>query len=139
VPSSIIRLVLLGITIGAALPSVSFTKDPEGRVCVAPAPQPGVKSFDYDDERLPDLTYTVQIDDLHPVTASRAEGIWISGLALDQSHLAILRANGNQMASFRFSFTSWADVPVSDLCLYLYQPHNTWQLWPASRPACRCE
>jgi hypothetical protein len=109
------------------------------RLCLGAAPTPtaGPKSLANATGGLPDVQYTVQVDDSQPVELSRSKGQWVPNLATDKSHLVVIRTGAKRVASFHFRFPSAAGA---ELCLFLAPLYETWQVWPDNRcPWCTCD
>ena len=111
--------------------------DPVGRLCpaAAPTPTPGPKSLSNATGGLPDVQYSVQVDDGQPLELSRSKGRWVPNLATDSPHLVVIRAGTKRVASFHFRFAA-----APELCLFLAPLYETWQVWPDDRcPWCKCD
>ena len=116
----------------------SPTSRTSGRVCLAavPAPTAGRRSLSNPSGGNPDVTYSVQINFRKPVELSRTIGQWSDGLALGKQHSVMIRADGQRIESFYFTFN---EPHESDLCLWFKSLYQTWQLWPMSRTGNWCE
>ena len=135
-PTPALVVVLIGGSL--ALPATWAEPEATGRVCLAAAPTPtsGERSLGNATGGLPDVIYSVQVDNRPPIQLSRRARQWVEALDVSQRHLVVIRADGRQITSFRFRFPEGSD---HDLCLFMVPFYETWQLWPDKRcPWCKC-
>ena len=121
------------------LASQALAEDGVRHLCLAAAPTPtsGERSLSNPTGGLPDVAYTVRLDDLAPIPLSRETGAWSPGLRVGDRHTVAIAADGKGVASFHFRFEA---LDGAEQCLFLEPLYQTWQLWPLERTGdwCSC-
>jgi len=126
------------VVLACAITSSAIADAPgTGGLCLAPAPTPtpGKPSLANPEGGLPDVTYSIQVDQDAPIELSRSEAKWVRGLAIEGRHRLLIRADGKDIESFHFTF---ADRRSNELCLFMKSLYRTWILSPVAETGDWC-
>ena len=131
------RLCMALAALAIAAPLAAEEPTGTARVCVAPAPPAGSMSLAFEGRVRPDLDYRVRFSAGAWLEIPKSKGFWHT-LPLGRRHLVETEEGGQRHASFYFRFEQYE--PADDLCLFLNDLYNTWQLWPWRKtgPWCSC-
>ena len=111
-----------------------------GVLCIAPVdpPNAGEKSLANPAGGNRVRKYTIQVDQLPPVSSDPKRTVRIEGIPLNGSHLVQIRGDGKIVESFKFAFT---DEDPGHRALIFRSLYETWSVWSGrqARAFCKCK
>ena len=112
----------------------------DGSICIAPPNKPtsGEKSLSNPAGGNLVQVYSIQVDKMAPVVASRDKPVRILSISMHRKHLVKIIADGKVAQSFWLNFSKFK---TKDLCLFFNSLYETWSLWDGKegRAICRCK